>query len=237
LREPEFQAFRALAGSPDEELAALLRSVDRFVSGPTSSDLAPMEREELLARFGLYGVRAAIELVRNGEAKNARTLAERLVTLSGLEELRQLLAGCFSSRGDVLKARRALLGVEQLLHTRAAEVGSAPALLAEAERVRAGAHELAETRLLGALRSGAVAIKSDEVDAVERLLGSYGPGAVDRLGLGTGAGVDEVRGAASSVMARWQRRAESPLSGPADVEAARTLVRTCEGLLAELAEV
>jgi hypothetical protein len=237
LREPEFQAFRSLAGSPEEELAALLRSVDRFVSGATSTDLAPIEREELLARFGLYGVRVATELVRTGEAKNARTLAERLVALSGLEELRQLLAGCFSSRGDVLKARRALLGAEQLLHTRAAEVGSAPALLADAERVRAGAHELAETRLLGALRSGAVAIKADEVDAVERLLGSYGPSALDRLGLGGDATSDEVRSAAASVMGRWQRRAESPLSGPADVEAARTLVRTCEGMLAALAEV
>ena len=230
LRELEFQEFRALATSPADEVDGLLRSVDRFVDEPTTSGLTAEERAELLARFGMFGVRTAVALVRAGKAPNARTLAEHLVAESGLEELRQVLAGCFSSRRDVLKARRALLGLEQLLLA-----GAAPTLLPEVERIRAGAHELAETRLLGALRSGAVTVKPEEADAVERLLGSYGPRPADRLGLPVEAAKADVRAAATAAASRWRRQAESPLAGPADVEAARILVRTCEGLLAELA--
>lgn len=237
LREPEFQALRSLGSSPAAEVDELLLSVDRFTTRPTSTGLTPAERKELLGRFGLYGVRAAVELVRRGEAPNARTLSEQLVAMSGLEDLRRLLAGCFSSRGDTLKARRALLGVEQVLRTRGEELRSVDGLLADVERVRAGAHELAETRLLGSLRSGAVDVGPDEVEVVERLLGSYGSSTTERLGLDAEAPPDAQRTAAASALARWRRRAESPLAGPADVEAARTLVRTCEGMLAGLAEL
>jgi hypothetical protein len=234
LREPEFQAFRSLAGLADADLAPSLLSVDRFVAAGASSaaaaaGLAEVEREALLERFGLYGVRTAIDLVRRGEATSARLLSERLVARSGLEELRELLAGCFAARGDVLKARRALLGIEQLLH--AGDLPSSAPLLAEVERVRAGAHELAETRLVGALRSGAVEVRADEAEAVERLLGSYGSSAADRVGLPRDASGEEVRAAVSTALSQWRRRAESPLAGPAEVEAARVLVRTCEGLL------
>ena len=234
LREPEFQAFRRLASAPPDEIDAALLSVDRFAGSAVPTDLTTIEREELLGRFGLYGVRSAIDLVRRGEAPNARTLAERLVARSGLDELRLHLAGCVSSRGDTLKARRALLGAEQLLRTRPEEIESAPELLAEVERIRAGAHELAETRLLNALRNGAVTVKPEEADAVERLLGSYGASGAERMGLPRSADPADVRDAASAALTIWRRRAESPLAGPADVEAARTLVRTCEGVLAEL---
>ena len=232
LREPEFQAFRSLSAAPAEERRSLLLSVDRFALSVTTTGLTPLEREALLDRFGLYGVRTAIELVGSGEAASARKLSELLVARSGLEDLRRLLAGCFASRGDVLKARRALLGAEQLLRSRAVEVPSAKALLADAERVRAGAHELAETRLLAALRSGLVQVKPEEADAVERLLGSYGPSPAERLGLAPDATPDAVRDAAAAALTTWRRRAESPLARPAEVDAARTLARTCEGVLA-----
>jgi hypothetical protein len=243
LREPEFQAFRALARAPVDEVESSLRSVDRFVADHGLAGLTPIEREDLLARFGIFGVRLAVDLVRSGQATTARALAELLADHSGLLELRQVLAGCFAARADVLKARRALLAVEQALRnatatasaTASADVPTATALLAEVERIRAGAHELAETRLLGALRSGAVTVKDDEVDAVERLLGASGPAATARLGLPADAPAERIREHAADGVDRWRRRAESPLAGPADAEAARTVVRTYEGILAALA--
>lgn len=235
LREPEFQAFRALAACPAAERDSMLLSVDRFASAETSTDLTPIEREELLSRFGLYGVRVAVALVQGGEAPNARVLSQRLVEMSGLDELRQLLAGCFASRRDVLKARTALLAIENVLHTRGDEVDDAAGMLSEAERVRAGAHELAETRLLAALRTGALAVPADELGSTERLLGAFGPDPATRLGLPEGVSDDDVRTAAVQALGPWRRRAESPRSSPDDVDAARIVVRTCEGMLAALA--
>lgn len=235
LREPEFQAFRSLAACPPDEIDALLLSVDRFTTSDSTSGIEPVEREVLLERYGIYGVRVAIDLVRSGTVANARQLAQHLVELSGLDDLRRLLAGCFASRRGVLKSRSALLGVDQLLRAHGAALADADTLLAEAERVRAGAHELSETRLLGALRTGAVELQGADVDDTERLLGAQGDRPATRLDLPEDAADDELRGRAVEALTRWRRQAESPRSSPADVDTARILVRTCEGLLAALA--
>ena len=56
-----------------------------------------------------------------------------------------------------------------------------------------------------------------------------------RLGLDADAPADVVARALNDAVARWQRRAESPVSPQAAVEAAEVVVRTCEGLAAALA--
>ena len=68
-------------------------------------------------------------------------------------------------------------------------------------------------------------------DAIKGVLSD----AVSRsLGLAATAGPDELRAAASDAMARWQRRAENPLSSASLTDASRLLVRTCEGILTTL---
>jgi hypothetical protein len=235
LREAEFQSLRALARRPTSELDELLLSADRFAAGKTAAPVTPVEREGLLERLGLYGVRTAVQLLATGEVANARALSERLVAMSGLEDLRTLLAGCFASRRDVLKARSALLAIENLLRSSSSELEGPADLLAEAERVRASAHELAETRLLGAIRTGAITIPAGEIEATERLIGAYGADPMTRLGLAPGAKDADVRAALTDGLKRWRRRAESPLASPADIDASQILVRTYEGMIAALA--
>ena len=112
LRESEFRAFDLLRQAPPQELDDLLLSADRFVHGTTSTGLAPMERERLLERFGLYGVRMAIALLAAGETRNSTELADALVAHSGLTQLEWVLRTQFAARADVLKARSALLGLQ-----------------------------------------------------------------------------------------------------------------------------
>ena len=46
--------------------------------------------------------------------------------------------------------------------------------------------------------------------------------------------LEQLREAAIAALARWQRRAESPLSDRAASDRARVVVRSCEGMLARL---
>ncbi len=80
----------------------------------------------------------------------------------------------FSERRDLLKARSALLAVDSVLRT----TRRAGPLLQEIERILAGAHELAELRLLAALRSGLVELPKGAGPEAERLLGDAGAAAV-----------------------------------------------------------
>ena len=100
------------------------------------------------------------------------------------------------------------------------------------EQLSAGAHELAELRLLALLRSGVVDAKPDDLSAMERLVGGDGAAVTARLGLPDDADADAVRAAAAEQLARWQRRAESPMASREEADAARLLVRTCEAMLA-----
>jgi hypothetical protein len=230
MRQHEFAALTALAELPRADLDAMLLSADRF----SRTDLASPDsdtRARLMERFGLFGVRLSTTLIRQGMT-DPNVIAAELVKRSGLDELRSVLATQFTERRDLLKARSALLAVDLVL-TREPRPSAAP-LAAEVERILAGAHEFAELRLLSTLRSGAVRLPAEALDEAERLLGGEGGSAAARLGLEPGAGPDELRAAALDAVTRWQRRAESPMSGRAVSDVARLVVRSCEGVLAGL---
>jgi hypothetical protein len=230
LREAEFKALQQLGTAPAGETGPLFLSADRFVNSPTTVPLTSMEREHLLDRFGLFGVRLGIALIRQGTVNNASQLATELVRRSGLDELRSVLLSQFAARRDVLKARSALLTVERLLFR--APIPGSDVLAGELERVTAGAHDFAELRLLNALRQGAVRVRPAEAEEMERLLGAEGSSTRERLGLDPTATAEEVQAALQRAVGRWQRRAENPLSSRDVVDASRVLVRTCEGMLA-----
>jgi hypothetical protein len=230
LRQAEYEALVTLARAPAPEVDAVLLSADRFANADAHVGLTTIERQALLERFGLFGVRLAVHLLREGTVSNAGALADELVTRSGLPQLRSVLLAQFAGRRDLLKARSGMLAVEAL--ARAEPRDGSDALLAEVEQLSAGAHELAELRLLALLRSGAVDAKPEDLQAMERLVGGHGAAVTARLGLPDDADAGAVRAAAAEQLARWQRRAESPMASREVADAARLLVRTCEAMLA-----
>ena len=233
LREAEFKALDAIAGAPRDDAEALFLSADRFVQATTPIALTSMEREHLLDRFGLFGVRLAVALIRQGAAPTATALSTELVRRSGLVELRDVLLSQFAQRRDVLKARSALLALESALHEFPVQGGEG--LASELERITSAAHEFAEIRLLNALRASGLKVRPAEAEEMERLLGADGGALHTRLGLEPDAEGTEVRRALQNVIGRWQRRAESPMSSREVADAARVVIRTCEGLLVSLA--
>lgn len=229
LREDEFRALAAIAAAPRDDVVQLLLSVDRFTAETAASSLTAVEREHLLWRFGLYGVRVATTLISSGEATSGPDLARELLARSGLKELEHVLLSQFAARTDVLKSRSAMLAVESAL--RDFPVSGSGVLAAALERIKAGAHAFAELRVLNALRSGAVTLKDKDLPDAERLLGASGTTPRERVGLGPEAESAAIKDAATASLRRWRQRAESPMSSREVVEAAGVLVRTCEGIL------
>ena len=229
LTEEEFRWFGRVAALPVADADALLLTADRFAAFTVDdSELDVERRAALLERFGLFGVRVANDLVRRGRAATARQLAAELTTLSGIDALERLLATRFTARSDVLKSRSALIGVEDVFR-RWPPVGAAGNdLRVTLERIRAGAHELAELRLLVAVRAGDVPLDDEAVDELERVLT---PGHIrERLQLGEG---DEITDALVDGVARWRRRAEHPLASPSVMNASAIVVRAYESMLPE----
>lgn len=216
LRQNDFAALSGLAALPREELESLLLSADRFAEGSA-------ERRALLGRFGVFGIRLSVTLIRQGVTEPS-ALAAELVARSGLLELQKVLHTQFSERRHLLKARSALLALDSVLRS-----AGDSRLTGAVERILAGTHEFAELRLLSALRSGAV--KVPDAEQASRLLGDEGANPLARLGLPRDSGPGEVGQAALTALRRWQRHAENPMLTRRSADACRVLVRTCEGLL------
>ena len=149
LRQDEYLLLEALAELPKAQTEDMLLSVDRFIRTAVTGGPAPDVRMALLDRFGLFGVRLSLVLLRAGLA-DASALAEELLNRSGLGGVRQLLANQFAERRTVLKARSAVLAMERTV--RAHPMRRAQGLSDAVQRILAGAHEFRELQLLRVLR-------------------------------------------------------------------------------------
>jgi 50S ribosome-binding GTPase len=228
LREDEFRAITTLAHADEAELERLLVTAARFTGAETDIAVDPARRAALLDRFGFFGLRLSVRLVQNGVA-TAAALSRELSARAGLGPLRDALSGRFAGRADVLKARSALLAVDAVLQRW--PTAAAASLRHDYERITAGAHEFAEIRLLDTLRAGALMLTDAEKADAYRVLGGDGTAPATRLAVDPQSPPDELRRAAIAALAQWQRRAEHPSSTRDVREAARVLVRTCEGLV------
>jgi hypothetical protein len=230
VTQEEFAQLSRIAELTPDQVEDLLVSTDRFLVERPELRLTDLEREALLARFGVFGVRLASVMIRQGVTATATALAHELTRRSGLEGLHEVLRSLFFDRRDLLKSRSALLAVDALLRHRPPR-GDGSALTALVERVLASAHPFNELRVLSSIRAGWVPGKPVVLAGLERLLGGEGNDPRTRLGLAADADGSAVKKAAVEALERWQRRAESPMTSHQLAVAARVAVRTCEGIL------
>jgi hypothetical protein len=233
LTETELAHLRTVSAHDSRVVEELLLSTDRFLTTMPELGLTELERQHLLDRFGVFGVRLSSTLLRRRMATTATELARELTVRSGLDELRAVLHSLFIERRDVLKCRSALLAVEAVL--RNAPVAGTEHVAAELERVVASAHPFHELRVVSAIRAGWVTGRPDVLAELERLVGGGGASPAVRLALPADAEPAALAAAAADALARWQQRAEHPMTPHTLATAARVAIRSCEGIVAELA--
>ncbi len=234
LRELEYRRLLKLAELQPADSDLLMLTADRFVNSPTESGLDEAERDAMLARLGLFGVRLSVQAIRTGDVASTAELASLLRVESGIDQLRTTLFEIFGARRDTLKARSALLAMRRLVV--GTGTGPSAAVSGHIERTFAGAHEFTELQVLNDLRARTLGISGDAQDEIELLLGGSGTHINRRLGLADDSSPEKQKTAVLDELARWRERAESPMSSGPLALAARVAVRTCEGLFAQLAD-
>jgi hypothetical protein len=232
LTAAELGSLESLAAVPRRELESCLVSADRFVGDGVPVPVDGRTRTALLDRFGLFGVRLVTTLIRQG-FDDHEALSAELVARSGLQELRESIQQCFTDRHDVLKARSAVLALEVVL--RMEPRPAARPLVTALEQLVASAHEFRELRLLAALHGGRAELPDPLAAEARRLVGGVGTGLAARLGFDREPSGGELHGAVSEALRRWQEQAENHALGMGQRHAARVVVRSCEGMVAQLA--
>lgn len=229
LRQSEFVALEKLAGVEPAELNKAMLSVDRFVREDSSLPVDAATRAALLDRFGIFGIRISIAVLRAGISDSV-ALADELLERSGLIALRDVIDQQFAQRSDLLKAHTALLALRRFVQVN--PIYASRQILADIDPLLADAHAFEELRLLSQLRSRPTTLNDDEMASLRRVIGGSGTDAASRLGLRSDDPYDGPR-AAFAAAQRWRRRADHPLNDPFTTRACRAAVRSAEGLVAE----
>ncbi|MDP9168871.1 MAG: dynamin-like GTPase family protein [Actinomycetota bacterium] len=229
LRQSEFVALEKLAGVDAAELSKAMLSVDRFVRPDLDLPVDAATRAALLDRFGMFGIRISIAVLRAGISDSV-ALADELLERSGLIALRDVIDQQFAQRSDLLKAHTALLSLRRLVE--ANPIYATPFIVADIEPLLADTHAFEELRLLSQLRSRPTTLNDDEMASLRRIIGGSGTDAASRLGLQPDAPYDGPR-AAFAAAQRWRRRADHPLNDPFTTRACRAAVRSAEAMVAD----
>ncbi|MEE3849967.1 dynamin family protein [Gordonia sp. LSe1-13] len=231
MREVEFRALTDLAAVPPNDLESALLSVDRFRRPDLLPHVDASLRAALLERFGVFGIRLAVTLIRFGVTTSSQ-LAADLVTRSGLAELSNVIDVQFGQRADQLKAHSVLVTLDHVL---ARHGGTAATDVRAAVRgALADVHGFRELRLLNVIRCGGVALTDEQADELGHLIGGHGVDATSRLRLAPDSEEPEIRSAAVDAAQRWRALADHPLLPVDTLSACTTAVRSAEGIVAEI---
>lgn len=229
LRQSEFVALEKLAGVDAAELNKAMLSVDRFVREDSTLPVDAHIRAQLLDRFGMFGIRISIAVLRAGVTDSA-ALADQLLERSGLVALRDVIDQQFAQRSELLKAHTALLSLRRFVEVN--PIRATPYIVADIDPLLADTHAFEELRLLSALRSRKTTLNEEEMASLRRIIGGSGTDAMSRLGLRPEESHDGPR-AAFAAAQRWRRRGEHPLNDPFTARACRAAVRSAEAMVAQ----
>ena len=231
LRQSEFVALEKLAGVDAAELNKAMLSVDRFVREDSTLPVDAPTRAHLLDRFGMFGIRISIAVLRSGIGDSV-ALADELLERSGLVALRDAIDQQFAQRSELLKAHTALVSLRRFVELN--PIRATPYIIADIDPLLADTHAFEELRLLSQLRSRSTTLNEDEIVSLRRIIGGSGTDTASRLGLTPEEPYDGPR-AAFAAAQRWRRRAEHPLNDPFTTRACRAAVRSAEALVAQYA--
>ncbi len=226
LREDEVATLRMLASTDAETLEKMLMSADLFCE-LSSSELTVESRRDLLARFGLFGIRLVLEELRAGRGTTASSLGPILVQHSGLTALRALISQHFAPRARVLQARSGLTALRAIARSlKAIDSTMAADVERRVEQVEATTVQFAQVRAAHLVGSGVVSFNDGERSELDRLFSGH-DGATS-LGLVSSASTAQVQAAALAGISRWRTLASDPLADPTFIEVCEVATRTLE---------
>jgi hypothetical protein len=231
LSETDTRQLGELAAMEPKQLERLLWSADRFVGA--DAPLSPEDREPLLAKLDLYGIRRAVGFLRDG-VTGAVALRKELSSSSGIAEVKRTLAIYFHEQDHVLKVRSALEILERLTYTNV-DQKDRPGLvrfrgLVEKLQLDPAMHQVNELQAWHDCCTGRVSIQPDQLTEVERL---FAPGTAARKLGHPGADSAELREAAKESMVRW-RGFMVTHADPNQAKLARVVLRSYQQLWTEL---
>lgn len=191
-------AFEQIAKLDDKSLLRLFISPEFFVKDYDFIDVSKNRREELVQKYGLYGVYVCVRAIQDNAGITISELSQILRTKSGFDEFIKLVVSHFGDRAQLLKAQR---GVMRLLEAINRDRGKADiqeqlnvinAVYAKVQSIENDLHELKEWSLLLKIYENKIEVEDDFMKEFLRITGEAGYSAVCKLNVAEDTDISEM---------------------------------------------
>jgi GTPase SAR1 family protein len=237
LKPEEFVILQQLAEIPEERFDRLIRNVSRFTEKEYPDVLVPpIQRQQVLARLGQYGIWLAYSLIRSG-INNQEQLVRELVQKSGIEELSSLVISHFGNRAFLIKLGTGLRQIAVASFQQYQQLQGIPQQIVgeisgKFEALQEREHSFKELEVLRSYYEGKLNFDAEEVQQLLQVTGEYGKSCGERLGLNEGATIPTMLSVASKLVSYWHQRGDDYMAGDRQtVAAAKVIARSYERIL------
>ncbi len=230
ITDEDWEQLQMIAKAPNEQLVKSLLSPKTFEKTELegTSQKSRLRLYQLLDRYGIYCV---VQGIQNGVLRDE--MLDYLYSVSGVEELVSMLKEHFGLRAFIIKTEAVFARLErQIQKIKYAVDCSAIAkkMCVQLEQELEEGRNLREFRELTLLRrfyEGEIHFpRKEDNDAFIRLMGEEGNGAAKKLGVCSGASIEELQRTVISIHTYWSRLANDETLERAEKNAAQSVLES-----------
>jgi hypothetical protein len=191
-------AFEQLARLDDKSITRLFFSPEFFVKEYDFVELSRNRREELVLKYGLYGVYMCVHAIKNNAETTLSELSQILRSKSGFETFIKLVVSHFGDRAQLLKAQRGVIQLLEAINKDRVNADSQERLnvlntiYSKIASIENDLHELKEWSLLLRIYENSVAVDDDFMEEFLVISGESGHSVVNKLNLAEDADISEM---------------------------------------------
>ena len=180
-------AFEQLARLDDKSITRLFFSPDLFVKEYDFLELSKNHREELVLKYGLYGIYVCVRAIQNNAETTLSELSQILRSKSGFDTFIKLVVSHFGDRAQLLKAQRGVVQLLEAVNRDRANADSQERLnilttiYSKIASIENDLHELKEWSLLLKIYENSVVVDNEFMKEFLVISGESGHSAVCKL--------------------------------------------------------
>lgn len=205
-------AFEQLAKLDYKNITRLFFSPDLFVKEYDFLELSKKQREQLVLKYGLYGIYVCIRAIQSNAETTLSELSQILRSKSGFDTFIKLVVSHFGDRAQLLKAQRGVIQLLEAINKDRINANSQERLsvlnciYSKIASIENDLHELKEWSLLLRIYENSVAVDNDFMKEFLVISGESGHSAVNKLSVTDNTDISEMITIAKKRHSLWKTK-------------------------------
>lgn len=205
-------SFEKIAKLDEKNITRLFISPEFFVQDYDFIELSKTRREELVLKYGLYGIYVCMRAIQGNAEATLLDLSKALRIQSGFDTFIKLVVSHFGDRAQLLKAQRGVMKLLEAINKDRINANSQEdwnvvnTVYSKVLSIENDLHELKEYNLLLRIYENKVEVDSDFMKDFLLISGEYGNSAINKLNVIKDTDISEMIAIAKEKQNYWKTK-------------------------------